>query len=184
MTYVLLESPLVLIVLELAVGLVLLYVAQRIAVPRWILPAFFLLAVGLLAVQHFVVTDAEAIRALTRELAGAVDRADVDTFRGYLHDEFDYRGLNRNRFADLVYQQLQTYGVDEARVGGFEMEIEGDLARVKLTARARIQMDDVGIQPYLGRWRLDFRRDKDTWKLIAATELNGPAAAMPLPPGF
>ena len=184
MTYVFLESPLVLILLELAVGLILLYVAQRIAVPRWILPAFFLLAVALLAVQHLVVTDAEAIRALTRELAGAVDRGDVDTLRRHLHDEFDYRGLNRNRFADLVYQQLQTYGVDEARVAGFEMEIEADLARVEFTARARVHVDELGIQPYLGRWRLDLRRDDDAWKLITATELNGPAAAMPLPPGF
>ncbi len=62
--------------------------------------------------------------------------------------------------------------------------VQADLARVEFTARARVHVDELGIQPYLGRWRLDLRRDEDAWKLIAATELNGPAAAMPLPPGF
>ena len=184
MSHVLFESPLKLVVIELGVGLVLLWWVRRWARPAGrLLVGYLVLAVGLLVVQALVVTDAEKVRRVTRELARAVDFGEIELIRAYLADDFASWGYDRDGFVEFVYGRLEVYQVDEVWVGGAELRIEGVRAQIEFTARGRVGTNETGLQPYLGRWRLRLRREAGKWVVTRVEYLAGPGVPSGAGPG-
>ena len=177
MTHLLFESPLKLVIIELAIALVLLWWVRRSARPAGrLLIGYLLLAAGLLLVQALVVTDAEKIRRVTREMARAVDFGKVEVIQTHLADDFATWGYDRDEFGEFVYEQLEVYRVDEVWVGGAELQVDGAQAGIEFTARARVGTNETGLQPYLGRWRLTLRREGSKWLVTRVENLAGPGA--------
>jgi hypothetical protein len=178
LVHVLLESPLKLVIVELAAALILIAVYRRLASPpRWLLPAAAVAAVALLVVQRAVETDAEHIRRVVREMGRAVDDGDADALRAHLADEFAAWGRAKDDFVDFVYQQLEYYRVDEVRTGGFDLHRRGDAATVEFTARARVSSPELPVYPYVSRWRLEMVRRGEDWLVTRVEELGGPGGA-------
>jgi hypothetical protein len=184
MESILLESPLKLVILELAGILVLIWWVRRSVRPagRW-LGGYLALCAALLAVQALVVTDAEKIRRITREIAEAVEFGRINVIRAHLADDFAAGGYDRDGFMDLVYRRLETYRVEGVWVGGAELQIGPDDARIDFTARARVGTEETGLQPYMERWRLGFRRDGKTWLVTGVEDLGMPGLATGVRPG-
>jgi hypothetical protein len=171
--HLLLESPLKLAILELAVALVLLWLVRRRAWPAArVLGGYLLLCVALLAVQYVVVTDAEKIRRVMHEMADAVDFGHVEVIESHLADDFVAWRYDREQFMELVHQHLETYRIDEVWVGGEEIQIERDQAQIEFTARARIGTEELGSQPYMERWRMTLRPEGEEWRVTRVENLG------------
>ena len=124
----------------------------------------------LIAIQKLVVTDREALRDMVRTMARAVEQGDVAALGERFDDEI-ILGSNTGKEAVLqhVHLRLQRYDVNEARVSGFQIEIEGDAATVAFQAVC----DLLGVQanPYystLTQWQLRCVRHGDGWKVRSA----------------
>ena len=182
---ILLESPLKLVIFELAGALALIWWVRRSARPAGrLLGGYLALCVALLAVQALVVTDAEKIRRITRELADAVDFGRVAVIRAHLADDFAAWGHDRDGFMEMVYRELETYRVDDVWVGGAELQIGREQGQIEFTARARVGTEETGLHPYMERWRLAFRREGKTWLVTQVENLGWPGAPTGARPGF
>jgi hypothetical protein len=183
MTHLLFESPLQLLVAELGVALVLVWWLRRSAgSARRPLIGYLVLAVALLVIQKLVVTDPEKIRTVAEELARAVDFGQMEIIRGHLAEDFAAWGLDRSEFVDFVHDRLEVYRVDEVWIGGTELAIDRDVGRIEFAARARVSTDQMGPQPYLGRWRLTLSRVGRGWRVNRVEYLAGPGAANAIGP--
>jgi hypothetical protein len=173
--YVLLESPIWLILCALVAELIVLWLHQRrgwsARWPPFVVPA---LAVLLLIVQWLVVTDQEALRALTQRLAAAVAKPDVDAFVAEIDDGFRLGDVTRENIHERLYRFLERTTIEQAGVGAFDITVTGDQASVSFRARARIETGDAGLQEYVGRWRLDCIRRPDGWRVRGVEHLGSP----------
>ena len=57
-------------------------------------------------------------------------------------------------------------------VGGEELQIEGDEARIEFTARVRVGTEELGSQPYMERWRMTLRPEGETWRVTRVENLG------------
>jgi hypothetical protein len=173
--YILFESPLWLILLALVAELIVLWLHQRRGWtsrrPPLIVPVVALL---LLLVQWLVVTDSEALRAMTRRLASAVDAPDLDAFMAEIDADFRQRELTRDQLAERVRAILERTQIEQASVGAFEIAVNGDTAAVAFRARARIEAGDAGIREYVGRWRLECVRRDAGWRVRGVEHVSSP----------
>lgn len=173
--YVLLESPLWLILFALIAELVVLWLHQRRGWSSW-WPPFVVptLAVLLLLVQWLVVTDEEALRAMTRRLATAIDEPDLDAFLAEVDTEFAAGDLTRETLREALYRFLERSDIEQASVSAFEITVNGDEATVDFRGRARVEAGDAGIREYIGRWRLECVRRSDGWRVRSVEHLGSP----------
>lgn len=176
MTYlrvVLFESPLWLILVALIAELVVMWWYGRLEEPKraylFAVPAAL---VVMLVIQRFVETDQEALRALTRRLAWAIDEPELDAFMACVDADFRLGRTGRDELRDRLYDFLERVAVDNVRLGAFELAVEGDEARVAFRATARVETAEAGIREYVGRWRLTCVRRPDGWRLRGVEHLG------------
>jgi len=169
MTRLLFEDLPLLLLAEVAALAVVLAAHRRWMTARsrrmvWMSLAFCAL---LIAIQEFVVTDREALRDMVRTMARAVERGDIAA----LSERFDEKirlGTHVGKEAVMKHARLrlQQYDVNEARVSGFQIEVDGDAATVAFQAVCDVR----GVQsnPYYAtptQWELRCVRHPDGWKV-------------------
>lgn len=173
--YILLESPLWLILIALIAELIVLWLHQRRGWTSWrppfIVPA---VAVLLLVVQWLVVTDHEALRNLTRRLANAVDASDLNAFMQDIDADFRLGEMTRAALSERMHAILERTQIEQAGVGAFEITVNGDTAAVAFRARARFEAGEAGIREYVGRWRLDCVRRDAGWRVRGLEHVGSP----------
>jgi hypothetical protein len=119
----------------------------------------------LLALQHVVVTDREAIVGMVQTLARAVDEGDVGTIEEHTDDSFTLDGKNKTDWIEEVNQALQNWQFDEVRVGGFRVGVEGDAAIVSFWARSDTRGRNQTGYDAPTTWKLHCIRRGDEWKM-------------------
>lgn len=132
---------------------------------------------ALLALQAIVVTDREALQDMVERLASAVDEGDIGAIGDEIDASFATRGWNRQELLDRSNQTLQRWQVDAPRVGGFQIDVQGDEATVSFRALCDIRGGGEMTQPNLfTRWKLRCVRRQDGWKVSAIQNARiGPA---------
>lgn len=128
-----------------------------------------------IVVQRLVITDREAIRQLVRTLALAVDDGDVPTLAEHFDEEVvikeGYFGSLQGREAVTLRARivLQENSVRQVSVGGYRIEVFGDVAEVVCQVMADIRMGgESSAQRVPSRWELEVVRTPTGWKLRKA----------------
>jgi len=130
----------------------------------WISLAFCVL---LIAIQKLVVTDREALRDMVRMMARAVEQGDVAALGERFDDEIIF-GTYAGKEAVMRHARLrlQQYDVNEVRVSGFQIKVDGDAATVAFQAVCDVR--GVQANPYYAtptQWQLRCVRHPDGWKV-------------------
>ena len=184
---ILFESPLKLILLLLLVEFVLVQVWSRRRTPRAARVAVGgLVAIPvLLVIQFLVVTEQEQITRTCRLLAGTVGNADIAAFAARVSRDFSVtRGDRRWGKAELMEDLksvLTQWDVQEERLSGFEIEVDGDSAVANFRASCRLVSADILVPYHVSFWRLSFEKRRDVWRVThvqrvsAGGEAWGPA---------
>lgn len=165
------ESPWTLVPAFVALEMVLLAVWQRRRTP-WTgrAAAAGLAAIPLsVAAQALVVTDAEHIERLCRDVASAVARGDLAALRGQLSDQFAAAGtgeeLGKSELLDRARRALQRWSVEEQRLSDFHTEVHADRATVTFQVSCRLTTDDRVVPRHVSRWRLTAHSTGGVWKV-------------------
>jgi len=120
-----------------------------------------------IVIQSLVTTRREALEAMVRTLAQAVDHGDVPAIGERIDGEFRHGNHDKKAFLDgVVKQTLQRWQVDEAKVAGFKIEINGDNATVSFRAHCDCRSDNHVQYKVPSFWTLNCIRRPDGWKLL------------------
>ncbi|MBI4580031.1 MAG: hypothetical protein HY718_10040 [Planctomycetes bacterium] len=162
------ESLVLLVIAEGIALAVVLAIRRRQTPPagRWWMPIALVVCAALLAVQWLVRTDRERLRAAVTEMALAVDDGDVAALAEHIDADFQYRDQDRRAWLDDVRQRLQRWRIDEARVGGFVIAVEGDNAVVSFRATCDWRSGDQSQHGVHSLWKLSFVRRERNWRLL------------------
>lgn len=121
-----------------------------------------LLVAGLVfGIERLIVTDAEAIENLARDVGVAIEAQRFEALEDFLHEEFTYRGRDRAETIEFVRGLVRKYKPMGVQIVVYEVEVEGDDARAKGVVSgtaygrpARVPVDAT------------FRRTEDGWRLL------------------
>ncbi len=123
----------------------------------------------LLAINHFVVTDREAIRARTYQLIHACKSEDKPTIAKIIDADFDADGLSKKQLLEFADEAFARLKIDKIRIWGFE--IHPPVIRfITLAHIVGISGEDYG--SVRSDWELTFVKRKDNWYLIKARPLS------------
>ena len=174
------ERPVLLFFLWLAVELAIVVVwsrrrtrgSTRIVVAGLLaMPLLILISIG-------VVTPGERVITICRELANAVEKADIVTIDRLLNDDFEAVDLNRAAFLDRVERTLARFRVQDAHLYRFSVSFpHPEIGVAEFNASCFIDAMDVTHQRLLSRWRVTFRQTGSAW-LVTGIE----AVPTPLSP--
>lgn len=119
----------------------------------------------LFILQYLVVTDREAIEAMIRALAHAVDDGDMAAISQHLDETFISQGWDKETFLARVDQTLQRWEIDEAGVSGFKIEFADGGAAVTFRAYCDLRSESNAQPNVMSRWKVHCIRRADVWKL-------------------
>jgi hypothetical protein len=119
----------------------------------------------LIVLQQVIKTDRERIQAAVRAMATAIDDGDVLVLGEYIDRDFRDRNSNRQAWLQDVRLWLQRWQIDNAKVGGFRIEVNGDQAVASFWAKCNGRSGDQSEQGVFSSWRLAFVRRDSGWKL-------------------
>lgn len=162
-----LESLVLLIMAEVAAVAIVLAVYRRRSPSRSRLPLVVALAICalLIGIQSYVQTDREQIESAVEQMARAIDEGDVPTLGEHLDRDFQDRNLDKAAWLQDVRQRLQRWRIDEARVGRFSTEVQGDTATVVFAASCDWRGPGESQSAVNSTWKLGFIHRDDGWKL-------------------
>ncbi len=178
MTGFFLESPfrLAAIWIALQFGLIALWSFLRTRPARNAVWAGFVLGPALLLLSFAVETPGEQLIRLCRELATAVDHADIPSIRSRLSTDFHSEGLDRDTFLARLEPVLSRTPIDHPRLSRFNVHLASNHnGTVEFTTAARVRTDGPYFDWLMSRWRLTFAREQRLWLV---TELK----PIPTPP--
>ncbi len=161
------DLPLLLVAEVIALGVVLAIHRRRFtAKSRRLVWITIGVCAALIAIQKLTVTKREALKQMVSALAQAVDDGDVSAIGQRLDDEFQDRQWDKKTFLDQVRLRLQRWQIDQASVGGFEIEIDGEQGTVSFRATCDWRSRDrVGYKIW-SSWKLRCVRRADGWKVL------------------
>ncbi len=165
--YVLFES-LPLLLLAEAAGLaaaLAVHRRRRSAGTRIGLAAVLVLCILLPVLQHLVETDAEQIRRLISTAAAAVDAGDTAALADALHERFTDGVRDKAAFVQSADLYLQRVRIDELRVGGFDVRVNGDAATVAFIAVCDWHGGSRSEHGVRSRWTVVCERTPAGWKM-------------------
>lgn len=167
LTRILFEDLAVLLMIEFVVLMSVLAVHRRRMTPRTRRAVWITLAccAALIALNHLVTTDSERIVETVSAMAKAVDEGDVPAIADRLDDEFHYRNWDRDGFVGELNNKLQRWRIDEAKVGRFEIRIDGDVATASFRASCDWKGSSDSQAGVASAWTLELIRRPGGWKL-------------------
>lgn len=132
---------------------------------------------GLFLLQTLVVTDREAIIALVRDLAEAVESSELDRIEAAIDDSYRAGGLQRQTVMPAIRARLSHYSVERPRLWNFRVEVRGDEATTRFQCLCDVRTEGALVS-ILSEWSLELVRRQDAWKVraIEAITINGQRA--------
>ncbi len=127
------------------------------------------ISVLLLAINHFVITDKEAIIANTKQLIQAAKKEDKDKIAKLIANNFNANGITKSQLLELADEAFSHLKLDDIRVWG----IETYPPKVRFITLAHI-IGKTG-QDYgsiRSDWELTFEKQNGHWLLINARPLS------------
>ena len=128
----------------------------------------------LLTLSITVVTPAETIIALCRQLARDVDEGNVPAIEASIAEEFQAEELDKERFIQRLEQALTDRRIDHPRLSAFDIETEGAKAVATFHASCQVRTRDTTIRALPTRWRLDLRLREGAWRITRIEPLPTP----------
>lgn len=128
----------------------------------------------LVVVQALVVTERERIVAVCHKLARAVEAGDVDGFGAHIADGFADGSIDRDRLLASLTRALARVRVEEARLSGFKLSVDGARGQVDFQAGCRLVAADFIDGRVLSRWKLSFVLLGGEWRVIAIQPVPTP----------
>lgn len=119
----------------------------------------------LLLIQELTVTRREAIMVMVASMARAVDEGYVESLATHVDTDFRHRGWDKPAFIEQVRDRLRHMQIDEASVGGFDIVIKDDGAKVAFRARCDWRGGGEVRSGAVSDWELDCVRREDGWKM-------------------
>jgi hypothetical protein len=137
-----------------------------------------MLPIGLIA-QMLVTTTSERLQAVAAEIADAAERGRADEVLGYVSRDFAADGMDYERFSELLTRGLGKTRVEHIRLSHFTVtQRSGDTTTTEFDASCRIDRSDSFSGQVMTRWRVTFRDEAGTTRIIAIEAL--PARFSPL----
>jgi uncharacterized protein (TIGR02246 family) len=159
--------PVELVALAIVIGLYRHWRTPRSRLAVWIALS---ICAGLVALQHLVTTDREAIRAMVERMAAAVQEGDVPALGEHFAEDLVFEGdRGKNQVMQHATAVLQQNAIHNARVSAFIIEVRGDDATATFQAVADIRTG--GSEPNYNaptRWELKCRREPAGWRVCRA----------------
>jgi hypothetical protein len=188
LTRLLFEDLSLLLLAELAGLAVILGVHRTRMTPytRRLVWIFLAVCAGLIALQYTVVTDREAIQATVEAMARDVEQGNVQA----LGDKFDEaitfeRIEGKQAVLREAYRTLQRYDINNARVSGFDIKLDGNRAQVHFQAVAEVRGGPATIGRTPTVWDLVMVRDEGDWRVLGGqihAWAGSPGPLNPTPP--
>ncbi len=123
----------------------------------------------LLAINHFVVTDKEAIRIRTMQLIQSAKEENSEKIAQMIADDFNSDGLNKSQLLEFANEAFAHLKLKNIRVWG--MEINPPVIRFVTLAHIVSQSDsDYG--SIRSDWELTFEKRNNNWLLKKARPLS------------
>jgi len=129
------------------------------------------LIVALFLIQSAVMTDRERVRRALDGFVSAIEKRDERAVAEAIDAAFDSDGLDQAGMVGYVSDAARKLEVRDSRLGSVSIQVDGDLARVRLSATATIRLDGTPFRAS-GRWELDWARRNDRWKLVTARPIE------------
>jgi hypothetical protein len=120
--------------------------------------------------QWLVHTDRERIELVVAQIAAAIDEGDIATVAEHLDEQFTDRNMKKADWVADLRDRLQRWRIDEAKVRGFVIEVDGDTATAWFSASCDWQSPQQSQSGVYSSWRLAFVRRDDGWKLSRVLE--------------
>ncbi|MFQ5489980.1 MAG: nuclear transport factor 2 family protein [Phycisphaerae bacterium] len=170
----LLESPWLLVPTLVVIQFVLVAIWSRFRTLRWrrTMLAGFLIGPLLVLAQAWIQTDAERLTAICRQMADAVEAVDPPGFAQYISEGFraagrpGQDGLDRQELLDQLSQLLNVYRIEQPRLRGFVVQVDGDQATVRYAATCRVIAPDQVLPLVTSAWELIFARRNGQWRVV------------------
>ncbi len=178
LSHLFLESPIYLGAFSFLLFAVVLLLRVRWEAPaarRYALPLTLLAIALLFVLQKLVVTQRESLIDALEALVRAVEREDLAALGGFISDGYDSEDLDREKFLEHASAGLQAHDIRDVRLSRFDATFDGPIARLTFAARATVSYRGQIGQPTLTRWRIDWVREQDAWKITAVRpiQING-----------
>jgi|GEM_PF-1855314 len=146
--------------------------SHRVAIANWMLPA---MVAVLSAVSVAVVTPAEQIIETCRRLSHAVDDGDMRAIATHVSPDFEAHNLDRDRFLEKTKRALTRVRIDHLRLRAFEISVSSPtLATAVFCASCRIRTPEFTRSAVPSKWRIDFHREQDVWRITRIRSLPVP----------
>ncbi|MCP4248972.1 MAG: nuclear transport factor 2 family protein [bacterium] len=157
--------------LAVALFLLLVYWARRrTQAARRILAVGFAVAALLVVVQALVVTDRERLVQVSRDLADACRRADLEAFAAYVSPGFQSDPgagtWDREALVGNLERILHRYQIEELSLRSFEFDLDESPAVVRFAATCRIITTEQIIGHIFSRWELHFEPGPQGWRVV------------------
>ena len=123
----------------------------------------------LVFIQAIVVTDAEAIRRVCRQMADAVAKGDVDAVADCLSDRFRIEDGDRIWDKSAVVERIrgvlsERWDVEEQRLSAFKISVAHQRATATFKATCRLITSEMMIPHHESFWRLTMVAEEGTWR--------------------
>ena len=129
----------------------------------------------LLGASVWVVTPRERITRLCHELAHHVERGSAAAVEHHLHEHFEAAGYDRERLAERLEAALKRYRIDDVRLRHIEVSFrQPNTGVAQLDALCMVQSADVLYERIFSRWRVEFRRNGNKWRVMRIEALPTP----------
>ena len=128
----------------------------------------------LLIAQTLVVTDREKISSVCREMACAIEEGDVQGVGEHIAEEFAVDSIDREALLASLARILTQVRVEEPRLSGFDVSVDGDQAHANFQARCRLVSSEFFEGGRPSRWELTFLWLGDRWRVIAIRPVPTP----------
>lgn len=126
--------------------------------------------------QIVVVTDREKLRALTEQLAEAVEAPDLEAIADFLAEDFIYdRGVPRDKaaFMQQLNVTLQHYQINNASIWEFKrIDVADGEADVEFRATCDLVVDGYTQNFLTSRWELHCVQRDEQWQVQQITPLQ------------
>jgi hypothetical protein len=120
---------------------------------------------ALILLNKLVTTRREQLVAAIGSMAQAVDEADLPAITSRLDDEFQYGHWDKAGFVAELNRKLQDWRIDEVSVGGFEIDLTGQSAKVAFRASCDWRGHNESQTGVVSFWTQEWVLRPDGWKL-------------------
>jgi SnoaL-like domain len=137
------------------------------ALRRRLLPFTFLLIAVLFIIQTIVVTERERILDRLDLFVQAIETPSPGALAAIIAANYESEGMDRAAFLDALDRWLAHIDVYDTRYRRRDVDIHGDTAQMTLGAGATVHRDGGAGEMHVGRWRIDWVREQDEWRIRA-----------------